>query len=161
MSRVREEHVHGSDTVTAVKDGIAGVGRVIVAAALIMSSVFFSFLLSPDRVSKEFGLLLGISILCDAFLMRLTFVPALLTLLGERSWWIPAWLAKILPNITIEAPGTREPHPDHPPSAPPPPKPKLPKNPPPPPRVARARAIAARGGLELNPGQDQCCPPEV
>ena len=115
MSRVREEHVHGSDTVTAVKDGIAGVGRVIVAAALIMSSVFFSFLLSPDRVSKEFGLLLGISILCDAFLMRLTFVPALLTLLGERSWWIPAWLAKILPNITIEAPGAGEPHPDRPP----------------------------------------------
>ena len=53
MSRVREEHVHGSDTVAAVKDGIAGVGRVIVAAALIMSSVFFSFLLSPDRVSKN------------------------------------------------------------------------------------------------------------
>ncbi len=118
MSRIREEHVHGSDTVTAVKDGIAGVGRVIVAAALIMSSVFFSFLLSPDRVSKEFGLLLGISILCDAFLMRLTFVPALLTLLRERSWWIPAWLAKILPNITIEAPGTREPHPDRPPLGP-------------------------------------------
>ncbi len=107
MSRIREEHVHGSDTVTAVKDGVAGVGRVIVAAALIMSSVFFSFLLSPDRVSKEFGLLLGIAILCDALLVRMTFVPALLTLLGEKSWWIPRWLAKILPNITIEAPGER------------------------------------------------------
>ena len=79
----------------------------IVAAALIMSSVFFSFLLSPDRVSKEFGLLLGVAILCDALLMRMTFVPALLTLLGEKSWWIPRWLAKILPNITIEAPGER------------------------------------------------------
>src|SRR6185437_6569605 len=85
MSRIREEHVHGSDTVTAVKDGISGVGRVIVAAALIMSSVFFSFLLSPDRVSKEFGLLLGIAILTDALLMRMTLVPALLTVLGERS----------------------------------------------------------------------------
>jgi RND superfamily putative drug exporter len=107
MSRIREEHVHGSDTVTAVKDGVAGVGRVIVAAALIMSSVFFSFMLSPDRVSKEFGLLLGVAILCDALLMRMTFVPALLTLLRERSWWIPAWLARLLPNITIEAPGER------------------------------------------------------
>ena len=107
MSRIREEYVHGADTVTAVKDGVAGVGRVIVAAALIMSSVFFSFLLSPDRVSKEFGLLLGVAILCDALLVRMTFVPALLTLLGDRSWWIPRWLAKILPNITIEAPGER------------------------------------------------------
>ena len=104
MSRVREEHVHGSDTVTAVKDGVAGVGRVIIAAALIMSSVFFSFLLSPDRVSKEFGLLLGVSILCDALIMRMTFVPALLTLLRERSWAIPRWLSKALPNITIEPP---------------------------------------------------------
>jgi putative drug exporter of the RND superfamily len=109
MSRIREEHVHGEDTISAVKDGVAGVGRVIVAAALIMSSVFFSFVLNPDRVSKEFGLLLGVAILTDALVMRLTFVPALLTLLGERSWWIPAWLARALPNITIEAPGERPP----------------------------------------------------
>jgi putative drug exporter of the RND superfamily len=105
MSRVREEHVHGSDTVTAVQDGVAGVGRVIVAAALIMSSVFFSFLLAPDRVSKEFGLLLGVAILCDALIMRMTFVPAFLTLLRERSWAIPGWLARALPNVTIEPPG--------------------------------------------------------
>jgi putative drug exporter of the RND superfamily len=101
-----------------VKDGVAGVGRVIVAAALIMSSVFFSFLLASDRVSKEFGLLLGVSILTDALLMRMTLVPALLTVLRERSWAIPAWLEKALPNITIEAPGergsrgTRAPHPE-------------------------------------------------
>ena len=109
MSRIREEHVHGEDTVAAVKDGVAGVGRVIVAAALIMSSVFFSFLLSPDRVSKEFGLLLGVAILTDALVMRLTFVPALLTVLRERSWAIPVWLDSALPNITIEAPGDRPP----------------------------------------------------
>ncbi len=102
MSRIREEHVLGSDTASAVKDGVAGVGRVIAAAALIMSSVFFSFLLAPDRVSKEFGLLLGVAILTDAFLMRLTLVPALLTVLRERSWAIPAWLEKLLPNVTIE-----------------------------------------------------------
>jgi RND superfamily putative drug exporter len=108
MSRIREEHVHGSDTVTSVKDGMSGVGRVIIAAALIMSSVFFSFVLAPDRVSKEFGLLLGVAILTDALLVRMTLVPALLTVLGERSWAIPAWLDKILPNITIEPPSERE-----------------------------------------------------
>jgi RND superfamily putative drug exporter len=107
MSRIREEHVHGENTVRAVRDGVAGVGRVIIAAALIMSSVFFSFLLSSDRVSKEFGLLLGVAILTDALLMRMTLVPALLTVLRERSWAIPAWLDKALPNVTIEAPGER------------------------------------------------------
>ncbi|HEX6763044.1 MAG TPA: MMPL family transporter [Gaiellaceae bacterium] len=116
MSRIREEHVHGEDTVQAVKDGVAGVGRVIAAAALIMSSVFFSFLLNPDRVSKEFGLLLGVAILTDAFLMRLTLVPALLTLLRERTWAIPRWLAKVLPDITIEPPSERD-RPERPPSS--------------------------------------------
>jgi len=107
MSRVREEHIHHADTVTAVKDGVAGVGRVILAAALIMSMVFFSFLLTPDRVSKEFGLLLGLAILTDAVVVRLTFVPALLTVLGERSWAMPAWLDRVLPKLTIEPPGSR------------------------------------------------------
>ena len=79
----------------------------IVAAALIMSSVFFSFLLAPDRVSKEFGLLLGVAILTDALLMRLTLVPSLLTLLDERSWAMPRWLGSLLPGITIEPPGER------------------------------------------------------
>ncbi len=104
MSRIREEHVHGSDTVSAVKDGVAGVGRVIVAASLIMSTVFFAFLLNPDRVSKEFALLLGIAIVTDALFVRLTLVPALLTLLGEKSWYMPRWLDKVLPNLTIEPP---------------------------------------------------------
>ncbi len=108
MSRIREEHVHGSDTFNAVRDGMAGVGRVIVAAAFIMSSVFFSFLLAPDRVSKEFGLLLGVAILTDALIVRMTLVPALLTVLGERSWTIPRWLDRALPNITIEPPADRD-----------------------------------------------------
>ena len=108
MSRIREEHVHGNNTFDSVRYGMAGVGRVIVAAAFIMSSVFFSFLLAPDRVSKEFGLLLGVAILTDALIVRMTLVPALLTLLGERSWTIPAWLDRALPNITIEPPAERE-----------------------------------------------------
>jgi len=109
MSRIREEHVRGSDTSTAVRDGIAGVGRVIVAAAFIMSSVFFAFLLNPDRVSKEFGLLLGVAILTDALIVRMTLVPALLTVLGDRAWTMPRWLDRALPNITIEPPEEHRP----------------------------------------------------
>jgi RND superfamily putative drug exporter len=108
MSRVREEHVRGKKMRLALTDGIAGVGRVIVAAALIMSSVFFSFTIGDDRVTKEFGLLLGIAILTDALIVRMTMVPALLTMLGERSWLIPGWLDKILPNLTVEPPGMLE-----------------------------------------------------
>ncbi len=108
MSRVREEHVLGKAMKRALTDGIAGVGRVIVAAALIMSSVFFSFTIGDDRVTKEFGLLLGIAILTDALLVRMTLVPALLTMLGERSWAIPGWLDKLLPNLTVEPPGTAD-----------------------------------------------------
>ena len=104
MSRIREEHVHGADTLNAVRDGVSGVGRVIVAAALIMATVFFAFMLNPDRVTKEFGLLLGVAILTDALLVRMTLVPSLLTLLGERSWAMPGWLDRILPNLTIEPP---------------------------------------------------------
>jgi RND superfamily putative drug exporter len=106
MSRVREEHIRGKDTRLSLVDGIAGVGRVIVAAALIMSSVFFSFTIGDDRVTKEFGLLLGIAILTDALIVRMTMVPALLTMLGERTWWIPGWLDRLLPNLTIEPPST-------------------------------------------------------
>jgi putative drug exporter of the RND superfamily len=107
MSRIREEHIHGKVTRDAVRDGVAAIGRVVFAAAIIMSSVFFAFMLAPDRISKEFGLLLAVAILCDALIMRLTVVPALLTQLGEKSWYIPRWLDKVLPNITIEPPTER------------------------------------------------------
>ena len=107
MSRIREEHIHGKVTRDAVRDGVAAIGRVVFAAAIIMSAVFFAFMLAPDRISKEFGLLLAVAILCDALIMRLTVVPALLTQLGERSWYIPRWLDKVLPNITIEPPTER------------------------------------------------------
>ncbi len=104
MSRIREEHIHGKDTKHAVSDGVGAIGRVVFAAAVIMSAVFIAFLLTPDRVSKEFGLLLAVAILTDALIMRLTVVPALLSLLGEKSWYMPRWLDKLLPNLTIEPP---------------------------------------------------------
>ncbi len=104
MSRIREEHIHGLSTRAAVEHGMSAIGRVVVAAALIMSTVFAAFLLSADRVPKEFGLLLAVAILTDALIVRMTLVPAFLTLLGEKSWYIPRWLDRVLPNVTIEPP---------------------------------------------------------
>jgi RND superfamily putative drug exporter len=103
-SRIREEHVHGLRTREAVEHGIAAIGRVVVAAALIMSVVFAAFILSADRVPKEFGLLLAVAILTDALIVRMTLVPAFLTLLRERAWYMPRWLDRALPNVTIEPP---------------------------------------------------------
>jgi RND superfamily putative drug exporter len=104
MSRIREEHVHGMPTRAAVEHGIAAIGRVIVAAALIMATVFSAFILTPDRITKEFGLLLAVAILTDALVVKMTLVPSLLTLLGEKSWYIPRWLDRLLPDVTIEPP---------------------------------------------------------
>jgi putative drug exporter of the RND superfamily len=122
MSRIREEHVHGLNTRNAVDHGIAAIGRVVVAAALIMGTVFAAFILSADRIPKEFGLLLAVAILTDALIVRMTLVPAFLTMLGEKSWYIPGWLDRLLPNLTIEPPhdgeaqpafrGEREPEPE-------------------------------------------------
>ena len=108
MSRIREEHVHGLRTREAVEHGIAAIGRVVVAAALIMGTVFAAFILTADRISKEFGVLLAVAILTDALLVRMTLVPAFLTLMGERAWYIPRWLDRVLPNLTIEPPHERE-----------------------------------------------------
>jgi RND superfamily putative drug exporter len=104
MSRIREEHVHGLDTREAVEHGIAAIGRVVVAAAIIMGTVFGAFILTADRISKEFGLLLAIAILTDALIVRMTLVPAFLTMLGEKAWYMPRWLDRLLPDITVEAP---------------------------------------------------------
>jgi RND superfamily putative drug exporter len=104
MSRIREEHVHGLQTREAVEHGIAAIGRVVVAAAVIMGTVFAAFILTADRISKEFGLLLAIAILTDALIVRMTLVPAFLTLMHEKSWYMPRWLNRLLPNITIEPP---------------------------------------------------------
>jgi uncharacterized membrane protein YdfJ with MMPL/SSD domain len=108
MSRIREEHVHGLETREAVEHGIAAIGRVVVAAALIMGTVFAAFVLTQDRISKEFGLLLAVAILTDALVVKMTLVPAFLTLMREKAWYIPGWLDRLLPNVTIEPPHDRE-----------------------------------------------------
>jgi len=107
-SRIREEHVHGLETREAVEHGIAAIGRVVVAAAIIMATVFSAFILTPDRISKEFGLLLAVAIITDALVVKMTLIPAFFTLLHERTWYIPRWLDKLLPDITIEPPHDAE-----------------------------------------------------
>src|SRR5215207_7462290 len=103
-SRIREEHVHGLKTREAVEHGIAAIGRVVVAAAIIMGTVFAAFILTSDRISKEFGLLLAVAILTDALVVKMTLIPAFLTMLGEKSWYMPRWLDRLLPDVTIEPP---------------------------------------------------------
>jgi RND superfamily putative drug exporter len=103
-SRIREEHVHGLETKEAVEHGIAAIGRVIVAAAVIMATVFSAFIVTPDRISKEFGLLLAVAILTDALIVKMTLIPAFFTLLREKTWYIPRWLDRLLPDVTIEPP---------------------------------------------------------
>src|SRR5262249_4169627 len=103
-SRIREEYLKGGDARRAVTDGVTGVGRVIVAAAIIMGVVFWAFVLTDDRTVKSFGLGLGVAILVDALIVRMLLVPAVMHLLGRRAWAIPRWLDRALPRLTIEAP---------------------------------------------------------
>ena len=86
-------------------DGFANTGRVITSAALIMVCVFTSFVLDGDPVVKEFGVGLAVAIAIDATLVRCLLVPAVMTLLGKASWWMPAWLGRRLPRIRIEGEG--------------------------------------------------------
>ena len=104
LSRVREEWDRTGDSRTSVADGLAATARVITAAAAIMVLVFGSFLGETDRVVKLFGLGLAVAVLIDATIVRLLLVPATMELLGDRNWWLPRWLDRILPQVHIEAP---------------------------------------------------------
>ena len=110
LSRVREEYLHRRDDVTAVVEGISATARAITCAALIMISVFGAFVLGDDPVIKMFGLGLATAVLIDATLVRIVLVPATMRLLGDRNWWLPGWLDRILPNVDVEgAAGLPEP----------------------------------------------------
>ncbi|MDQ1383684.1 MAG: putative drug exporter of the superfamily [Actinomycetota bacterium] len=102
LSRIKEEFDKTRNNAEAVADGLAHTARVITAAAAIMVCVFGSFVLGGERVIKEFGLGLAAAILIDATLVRMILVPATMELLGDANWWLPRWLARILPNIHIE-----------------------------------------------------------
>jgi len=102
LSRVREEWHRSGDSRTSVADGLAATAKVISAAAAIMVVVFGSFILEKDRTVKLMGTGLATAILLDATIVRMLLVPATMELLGDKNWWLPRWLDRILPNIDVE-----------------------------------------------------------
>jgi len=104
VTRMHEEWEHTKDASYAVRHGLALTGKVVMAAAIIMISVFGSFILGDDRTIKLFGVGLASAVLFDAFVIRLVLVPALMHLFGKASWWMPAALDRRLPRLSIEGP---------------------------------------------------------
>jgi putative drug exporter of the RND superfamily len=112
LSRVREAWLHTSDNHASVARGLASTARVISCAALIMTAVFFSFLLSANVIVKMLALGFGASVLIDASVIRLLVVPTTMFLLGKYNWWVPRWLSRALPHLrSPELPAVAEPSP--------------------------------------------------
>ncbi|MDX3640489.1 MMPL family transporter [Streptomyces sp. MB09-02B] len=110
VSRMYEEWLETGDNRRAVRVGLAETSRVINSAAVIMISVFLAFVLSGDRVIAMFGIALAAAVALDAFVLRTLLVPALMHMLGGANWWLPAWLDRRMPRISIEPPETRAAH---------------------------------------------------
>jgi RND superfamily putative drug exporter len=102
LTRMKEEYDRTGDNASAVADGLAATARVITAAALIMVCVFGAFVLGIDRQLKLFGLGMAVAVLIDATLVRMVLVPATMELLGDKNWWMPRWLDRILPRVDVE-----------------------------------------------------------
>ena len=102
VTRMREAHVHGASPREAVIDGFRGSARVVTAAAVIMTAVFAGFMLEDDAVIKSFGFALATAVILDAFIVRMVLIPALMFLMGEKAWWLPGWLDRILPDVDVE-----------------------------------------------------------
>ncbi|MFG3640520.1 MMPL family transporter [Micromonospora sp. NPDC047762] len=107
VSRMREDFVHGDTAREATISGMGHGARVVTAAALIMMSVFGGFVFLEDPIIKSMGFALAIGVAIDAFVVRMTIVPAVMSLLGDRAWWLPRWLNRALPNVDIEGEGLR------------------------------------------------------
>ncbi|WP_063126191.1 MMPL family transporter [Nocardia fusca] len=102
VSRMREAYVHGAPARRAVLEGFTHSARVVVAAAIIMVGVFAGFALTDDVILKTIGFALAVGVLADAFLVRMLIVPAFMLIVGERIWWMPKWLAPLVPTFDIE-----------------------------------------------------------
>lgn len=102
VSRMREAYVHGAPARHAVLEGFTHSARVVVAAAIIMVGVFAGFALTDDVILKTIGFALAVGVLADAFLVRMLIVPAFMLIVGERIWWMPRWLAPLVPTFDIE-----------------------------------------------------------
>ncbi len=107
LSRIREEFLRTGDNRESVAAGVAATARVISSAALIMISVFLSFVASDQPVVKMLGLGLAVAVAVDATIVRLVLVPATMELLGNANWWFPKWLDRIVPHLDVDAPATR------------------------------------------------------
>jgi RND superfamily putative drug exporter len=114
LSRVREEWHRTGDSHTSVADGLAATAKVITAAAAIMVVVFGAFMLENERTMKLMGTGLATAIFLDATIVRMLLVPATMELLGDRNWWLPRWLDRILPNIAVEGTSVAAPLDDDP-----------------------------------------------
>ena len=102
VTRMREEHVHGLEAVRAVVAGYGHGARVVAAAAAVMIGVFGGFILAEDPLVTSIGLAFAVAVLFDAYVVRLTIIPAVMAVLGERAWWLPRWLDRILPDVDVE-----------------------------------------------------------
>jgi RND superfamily putative drug exporter len=102
LTQMREHFRQNEDEKEAVIEGLANTGRVITSAAAIMVCVFTSFVLNGNPIVKEFGVGLAVAIAIDATLVRCLLVPAIMVLLGKRAWWLPNWLGRFVPHISIE-----------------------------------------------------------
>lgn len=105
VSRMREDYVHGRPARAAVESGFVGSAKVVTAAAVIMFSVFAAFVPEGDTNIKPIALGLAVGVFVDAFIVRMTLVPAVLHLLGDRAWHMPRWLDRILPSFDVEGEG--------------------------------------------------------
>ncbi|MGP3535942.1 MMPL family transporter [Microbacterium sp. RD1] len=110
---MREAYVHGAPARLAVAQGFRAGRTVVIAAALIMVSVFGGFVTSESVIIKSMGFGLSFGVLADAFLVRMLLVPALMHLLGRPAWWLPRWLDRIVPNVDVEGAALERRHPSH------------------------------------------------
>ena len=102
VTRVREAYVHGADAHASVVEGFRNSARVVTAAALIMISVFAAFVVADDPTIKMMGFGLAVAVALDAFVVRMTLIPALMYLMGDKAWWMPSWLDRLVPRVDIE-----------------------------------------------------------
>jgi uncharacterized membrane protein YdfJ with MMPL/SSD domain len=110
VSRMREAYTRSGNAREAVITGYGHSGRVVTAAAVIMTGVFAAVLLDPDPVIKSIGLSLAFGVIADAFVVRMTLVPAAMALLGDRAWKLPRRLGGLIPRVDVEGEHLAQPH---------------------------------------------------
>jgi RND superfamily putative drug exporter len=111
VSGMREAYAHGAPARVAVQHGFHAGRAVVTAAAIIMISVFAGFVFSHDATIKPIGFGLAFGVLLDAFVVRMLLIPAAMHLLGEKAWWLPRWLDRILPDVDVEGARLERSHP--------------------------------------------------